>query len=288
MKTTLSCPDDFSLSPGGSLNAAEFYESFLVTEELSRNLEKKHLGPDPDLAFCGLLKEVHLAKSVNPALFRARADANQALMMLWLSRVREVAKLFTALNGTEFPPFNGLTQDDLVEISKLSRDIANLPNIAGILLQRGIVLIYERSLPGMKSDGAVFSLSEARPVIALSLRYPRLDIFWFTLMHELAHVVLHYDKLNVPILENIDEVRDDLVEQEADRLASNSLISRSYWRSCRAKYSLSEQSVYEASEELGIHPAIIAGRLQKELNRHDIFSKIVNEVDVRKVLLRND
>jgi len=275
--------EDFPLSPRGSVNAAEFYESFLQCEELAKNFPKKELGKDPNLTFYNLLQEVHSARSVNPALFRKRIDANKALSMLWLSRVRETAQVFVALN--EIPCFNGLTPDDLSKLSKLSRDTANLCKLAGILLEFGIVLIYERSIPGMKLDGAVFNLSPDRPVIALSLRYARLDIFWFTLMHELAHVVLHHEKLSAPILDDMDEVHDDLVEKQADRLASDSLVSRSAWRSCNAKYSHTENTIKEFAAQVGVHPSIVAGRLQKELNRYDVFSKIVNEVDVRKVLL---
>lgn len=275
--------DDFPVSPHGGLGTVEFYKSFLQCEELVKNIPKKELGNDPSLTFYNLLQEVN---SANSFLFRRKSDASEALSMLWLSRVRKTANLFVAFNNP--PPFNGLTSDDLSNLSKLSKDTAKLRSLANILLEFGIILIYEPSISGMKLDGAVFNLSSNRPVIALSLRYPQLDKFWFTLMHELAHVVLHHEDLSIPILDDINDIHDDLKEKQADRLASNSLISRSDWRSSIVKYSLSEKSIKDFSKQLGIHPSIVAGRLQKESNRYDIFSKIVNEVDVRKVLLNHE
>lgn len=278
--------EDFPLSPCGSVSAVEFYESFLKSEELANSLPQKELRRVSDLAFCNFLQEIHSARSASPALFRKRGDANQALTMLWLSRVREIAQLFVTLN--EVPNFSGLTSEDLSKLSKLSMDIANLPKLAGILFELGIVLIYERSIPGMKLDGAVFNLGTDRPIIALSLRYSRLDNFWFTLMHELAHVSLHYDKLCVPILDDLEEMPINIIEKQADRLSSNSLVSRSDWRSCNARYDLSAESINDFAAQVQVHPSIVAGRLQKELKRYDIFSKIVNAVDVRKVLLSHE
>ena len=287
MKTlSLSDFDEFPLSPHGSVNSIEFYESYLQSKKLAKGIPKNELGEDHNRTFYNLLQEVHSARTANPVLFRARVVADQALTMLWLSRVRATAQLFVALN--EMPPFSGLTPDDMSKLSKLSKDVSNLSNLSEILLGYGIVLIYERAIPGIKLDGAVFNLSPERPVIALSLRYARLDNFWFTLMHELAHVALHHAMLNVPILDNMDEASDDIFEQQADRLASNSLVSRNNWRSCNAMYSQNEDEIYEFAEKMGVHPSIIAGRLQKELNRYDKFSEIVNAVNVRKVLLNNE
>lgn len=86
----------------------------------------------------------------------------------------------------------------------------------------------------------------------------------------------------------MNDIHDDLKEKQADRLASNSLISRSDWRSSIVKYSSCEKSIKDFAKQVGVHPSIVAGRLQKELNRYDIFSKIVNEVNVRKVLFNHE
>lgn len=275
--------DDFPVSHHGGLGAAEFYQSFLQCEDIVKNIPRNELGKDSSLTFYNLLQEIN---TENAALFRKKADASESLSILWLSRVRKIAHLYVGFNV--IPPFEGLTSDDLSKLAKLSKDVDSLHGIARTLLDFGIILIFEPAIPRMKLDGAVFNLSSDRPVIALSLRYPQLDKFWFTLIHELAHVVLHHTKLSVPILDNMDDNHDDLIEKQADRLASDSLISRSDWRSSIVKYSPSEKNINDFAKQVGVHPSIVAGRLQKESNRYDIFSKIVNGVNVRKVLFNHE
>src|SRR2546428_2439537 len=58
------------------------------------------------------------------------------------------------------------------------------------LTQHGISLIIERHLTGTYLDGAALLLAPDHPVIGMTLRYDRLNNFWFCLMHELAHIRL--------------------------------------------------------------------------------------------------
>jgi HTH-type transcriptional regulator / antitoxin HigA len=278
--------DDFPSSPLGSMDATELYESFLQFDELARNIPKKQLGSDPQAAMYDLLQEVHSARKAQGVLYRKKVDANEALMRLWLSRVRQKAQLFVTLN--EVPPFTEMTARDLVDFARLSVDVGNLLKLHKMLLNRGIVLVLERAIPGMKLDGVVFSFEDGHPVIGLSLRYSRLDIFWFTLMHELAHIVLHHHLLSEPILEDLDNAPEGVVEAQADRLARDSLISRSDWRSSPVKYSSSEANLRSSSAKVGVHPSITAGRLQRELGRSNIFVAIINEVNVRKVFFGDE
>ena len=61
---------------------------------------------------------------------------------------------------------------------------------------------------------------DGKPVIGLTLRYDRLDNFWFSLMHELAHVARHLD-VEKSFYDDFDtESKKDPVEDEADKLAS--------------------------------------------------------------------
>ncbi len=278
--------DDFPMSPIGRQPGQDFYESFLKFKEIISEIPPKELKKNDSGSNYQLFKEVVATRTNNHAFFRKRHDAKESLSILWLSRVKEIASMFLHMNS--MPDFKGISADELPKLAKLSADVGNLPKLPSILFDLGIVLIYESSIPGMKLDGAVYKSKSDHPVIAMSLRYSRLDIFWFTLMHELAHVCLHFPTLDTPILDDIDDDLDDVVELEANRLALSSLISRSDWRNTQVKYDAKEQSLIDFAKRVNVHPAIVAGRLQKETGRHDIFSKIVNEVNVRKVLLQDD
>lgn len=272
--------DDFPMSPVGSESAQKYYESFLRSSEIFDQIPQKQRLEAR--AFLRVFKEVHAQIPERRVLFRKNVDAKDALTALWFSKIEDLAKLFVSFN--ELPEFQGICSSQMADLAKLSTDVESITRLPMILAEKGIVLIYEPYIPGMKLDGVVFSLESGHPVIALSLRFPRLDSLWFTLMHELAHIALHYDRLSAPIMDDLEEQSEDLVEKEADRLALNATVSRSDWRNCEAKYDLSEKAVNSFAQRVGVHPAIVAGRLRKELNRYNIFSDIVNSVDVRKVI----
>jgi HTH-type transcriptional regulator/antitoxin HigA len=274
--------DDFHLSLNGAEDAADYFRSYkkaIVNFDTIRKLER---NGNVDIAFFRYFKEVHQSLTKNQALFRRSASASETLSLHWLARCKQVASLYLSTN--EIPSFRGLTKDQAVEIAKLSADPKQLTSVAEYLLQLGIILLYETSIPGMKLDGAVFKLQTFNPIVVLSLRYPRLDIFWFTLMHELGHIALHYDQLENPILDDFEEHTEDLVEMQANKFAGDVLISRAQWRSCKALYDQTDKAVTSFAADVGIHPAIVAGRIRRELNRHDLFSKIINEINVREHL----
>ncbi len=272
--------EEFFIVPGQSNTASELYKSYVKCNAQYETLPSA-LKQSGELGKLNFFYEVH-SREVNGTLYRKRMDSSEALVNYWLARVREVASLFVSFNG--LPKFQGITKEDLKHIAHKSQDINELPLIESYLAGLGVILVTERSVPSLKLDGAVFRLDSGHPVVALSLRYNRLDNFWFTLMHELAHLYLHLDELNIPIIEDLDESSESLIEMQADRLALNTLIPSNKWRNCPPKYNLSDKSVVDFAAEVGIHPAIVAGRLRKELNQYNLFKSIIHDTDVRSIL----
>ena len=219
-------------------------------------------------------------------LFRKSTTSNEALYALWLSRVSNVAK--EKIIKHEISKFEGLTKENLKNIAKLSPNESLILELPSILAKYGIVLVYEQGIKSMKLDGAVFKLFTGHPVIGLSFRYSRIDNFWFTLMHELSHIVLHYEQLDIPIFDDLDEESPDLIEKQANRLAKNSFVEKAIWRSCKANYQTGYDVVYEFADEVGIHPAIIAGLLHHEKKSYQIYSKIVNKINLRDKVFSNE
>src|SRR5208282_5053769 len=111
------------------------------------------------------------------------------------------------------------------ELTALTRH-ENGPVKARVLLAtRGIVLIVERHLPGTYLDGAAMLSDDGVPVVALTLRYDRLDNFWFVLFHELGHVFLHlFDGLKFDFFDEEEGAASDELEKQADTFALDKLI----------------------------------------------------------------
>lgn len=274
---------DFPLSPDCWADPPEFYAAFLKAEQLLAALPANSRRGSEDRLLHQLTCDLYASRDQPEVLMRAGLGPAEAGATVWLSRVRSIAQWFCAVR--DIPPFAGLSKDDVTEIARLSAEVAKLGELGEVLLARGIVLIHEPAIPGAKVDGAVFKLRGGTPVIGLSLRYPRLDHYWFTLTHELAHVVLHDELLSSPIVDDFDVESLELIEKQANRLASNSMIPANLWRSCPAKYTLNEADVRKFAETLGIAPQIVAGRLRRELGRYELFPLLINSIDVREVLL---
>lgn len=222
------------------------------------------------------------SESTTVHLYRKSPSANESLLTFWRLKAREKAEEICA---ESFPPaFIGLTKNHLRQIALLSPDPQIIRDLPRVLAALGVVLIFLPALPGMKADGVVFSLASGNPVIVLSLRFSRLDHFWFTLMHELAHLVLHAHHLVEGIVVDLDDAMETNIEKSANKLARESFAERSSWRSCEPRYQSGDESVVKYAEKIGIHASIVAGMLRKESGNYSKYSTLINSHDVRAIL----
>lgn len=142
------------------------------------------------------------------------------------------------------------------------------------LNKNGIHLIIEPHFKKTYLDGAACKTHDGHPIIALSLRHDRLDSFWFTLMHELAHISLHLNDSEDWFIDDLDVFSADKIEQEADDLAKKSLIPI---------VDLTEEdvstvaAVIELSKTLNIHPCILAWRIRYENENYQLFGNRFRE-----------
>lgn len=175
-----------------------------------------------------------------------------------------------------------VTKEFLREVVQLSWSSRG-PLLAQEFLQKhGIVLIIERHLPETHLDGAAVMADRNRPVIGLTLRYDRVDNFWFCLMHELAHLSLHLRDDADGFYDDLDtDTGDDASEREADALAGETLIPESAWAQSPAKNLRSPEAARHLAERLRIHPAIVAGRMQHKANNFRILNQLVGRGEVQ-------
>ena len=121
-----------------------------------------------------------------------------------------------------------------------------------------------------------------RPVIGLTLRHDRIDNFWFCLMHELAHVSLHLSESNTEFYDDLEvEAHEDPREQQADDLAMEALIPSGVWLESPASELRTPEAVEDLASQLGIHPAIVAGRIRYESKSYRILSQLIGYKQVR-------
>jgi HTH-type transcriptional regulator / antitoxin HigA len=225
------------------------------------------------------------------AMFRGRRlSAQRDLVeeiatMAWIAHVLDSARA----NAPEVR-FNStkLTRDFINRLAKLSvRDDGPMQALACVR-EIGISVVVESGLPGMSFDGASIHTSNAGPVLALTLRHDRLDNFWFTLLHELGHIVLHLSEPSDSVF--IDSLEDSSsdeqeAEAEANAFAKDGLVPRDVWLRSDAYRLGTESSVLSLAKQIEVHPAIIAGRIRYERRDFRLFSELVGMGEVRDLIL---
>jgi HTH-type transcriptional regulator/antitoxin HigA len=170
-------------------------------------------------------------------------------------------------------------------IARLSSDPEGPLLAQAKLAEAGILLVLEPALVGTRLDGATIFNRSKNPIIGLTLRYDRLDNFWFTLMHELAHISLHSDH------DDIDLFFDDLFtksgepidkfEKEADDLAGEALVSSAAWETSPARLVPSPITAKLLAKQLGVHIAVVAGKIRHESKQWTILNDLVEKNNVR-------
>ena len=119
-------------------------------------------------------------------------------------------------------------------------------------------------------------------MIGLTLRYDRIDNFWFSLMHELAHVGLHLDcEENKLFVDDLSLGGGDGLEEEADRAAHDALIPAHLWASSPLREKATVLAVYDFARASGVHPAVVAGRVRRERGNYRLLSQLVGAGKVR-------
>jgi len=84
------------------------------------------------------------------------------------------------------------------------------------------------------------------------------------------------------IFDDLDVEAED-IEKEADEQAGEVLAPEDKWNTALARYLRSKDSIEDFANELGIHPAIVAGKIRREANNYTILVDMVGQGEVRKL-----
>lgn len=209
----------------------------------------------------------------------AYSPATKYALYAWLARVIQRARERKSTLGLfDRDQFSATFMRELAQLSWFEHG----PVLAVEFLEKhGIAVVIEPHLKGTLLDGAAMQDEDGTPIIGLTLRFDRLDNFWFTLLHEVAHLWKHVDREET-FLDNLDASSEDRREVEANRIAKEALIPRVAWKRSDAYLNPSNLAIDMLSRELKIHPAIIAGRLRKERENYTIFNDLVGHGQVGK------
>lgn len=214
------------------------------------------------------------------------SSAEAHALAAWQARAQHLAA------AEELPPFDPacLGADLAAQLARLSY-FDDGPRLARELLnKKGIHLITLAHLPGTRLDGACLATPAGRPLIGLTLRHDRLGAFWFTLLHELGHACQHMH-WRAPVGQGgyMDETDggaqacDNDVEAAADAFARDALIPPEAWARAREGLTTTD-AIRVFADQLGVSPAVVAGRLRWESGEWTRFGELVGRGKVRRCL----
>ncbi|HEY6000187.1 MAG TPA: HigA family addiction module antitoxin [bacterium] len=168
--------------------------------------------------------------------------------------------------GIVCAPFNkSLLQESLMKIRAMTLQTPDqfLTPLSEILASAGVALVVCPHFPGTKAHGATFWLGREKAVLLLTIRGKWADIFWFSLFHEIGHILLH-DRQSV-FLED-DCAAPEQAEQEAaaDRFAADTLIPPKVYEHFLKQGIFTPYSVHGFADVHGIDAGIVVGRLQHD------------------------
>lgn len=206
------------------------------------------------------------------------------IQLAWLFRVKQIARSISVPRYSERKLRNALET-----LSTLLIEPEEASRVPDILSECGVRLVIVEGLPGGKIDGACFWLSENDPVIGLSLRYDRIDNFWFVLRHEIEHI-LRGDGRRQEIIDELDGAVSDDPGNGPEEVASNLAAADFCAPSDRVEAFIArkrpffyEKDVIALAKALNRHPGLIVGQLQRKLDRHDYLKR--HQVKIRAHIL---
>jgi HTH-type transcriptional regulator / antitoxin HigA len=184
-------------------------------------------------------------------------EPEETSRIAWVKRVENLAKQQTVASFDRIKLLAAIP-----EIITYAEQVESLLQIPKFLASLGVHFVIVPHLSKTYLDGAAFYLND-NPIIALTLRYDRIDSFWFTFLHELAHIVLGHQGT---YLDNLDALEDNEQETEANQKAAEWLIDTQSFNNfiLRNKKVFSRKAIEEFALTQNRHPGIILGRLHHD------------------------
>lgn len=236
----------------------------VVEGQLLRFFEVGSLDEQPKYAYAAATRRSGSAQEeLNP------------VQKAWLYRVKHIA------DTMQVPRYSEKSLRAAVETLKTYREAPEeIRHIPKILSECGVRLVIVEPLPSSKIDGVCFWLGNS-PVIGLSLRFGRVDNFWFVLRHEIEHVLNGDGRILIVVDSDVDEASTapDLMPQEqaANAAAADFCVPQGELEDfiLRVGPLFSRKLVLAFARRLKIHPGLVAGQLRRRTGRWNLFAEML-------------
>jgi HTH-type transcriptional regulator/antitoxin HigA len=194
--------------------------------------------------------------------------SNEGAVAVWLRR-GELDAALVVTRPWDADALRGRL-DEIRALSRIGQPSRFLPKLRDILASVGVALVVVRAPTGCRASGAMRPLASGKRMLLLSFRFRADDQFWFTVFHELGHLLLHDGQTFVDDEETLQDGR----EQEANAFARDCIVLPQL----RAEFERllpSRKSILRFSVYAGISAGLTVGQMQHgRMIGHEQFNSL--------------
>lgn len=270
---------------------AQLFGDLPIQEMISRNWIKVSNTKSVEEIEAGLAKffltnEVFEIESLPHAPKKTDASSSVTLPQLaWLYRVRQIAKEMLVARYSDEK-----LRAALPKLKALLIAPEEARKVPRILTECGVRFLVVEALKSSKIDGVCCWLDENSPVIAMTLRFDRMDNFWFVLRHEIEHVLQRHG-LTAPAIDTELELSgsDSVIVNAEEKMANEAGAdfcappARIDSFIARKAPIFPERDFLGLAKILGVHPCLVAGQIRYKTGRYELFN--AHMVKIRKCVL---
>jgi HTH-type transcriptional regulator / antitoxin HigA len=146
---------------------------------------------------------------------------------------------------------------DVLKLSRIRQPDRFLPKLRALGAEAGVAIVVVKAPNGCRASGASRLVAPEKAMVLLSFRHRSDDQFWFTLLHECGHLLLH----GADFFVDADDTYVDEREREANDFARSRIIPPARWEEF-VNLPYDKESVLRLSVSLGVAPGLLVGQLQ--------------------------
>lgn len=271
----------------GRATRAKLYGELPVAEMIKRGWIDAEGVRDREQVESGLLRFFDANRLEDIEIFDHSAKKTEVnepaspAQLAWLYRVRGIAKeMLVARYSTD------TLRAALPKLKALLEAPEEARKVPRIMAEAGVRFLIVETLPAAKIDGVCFWLNERSPVIALTMRFDRMDNFWFVLRHEIEHVIQGHGKGIVMLDAELEGERagtgKNVAEEErvANEAAAEFCVPRKMMDAFIARKApyFAERDVIALSRMCHVHPAMVAGQLRYRTGLYNRFADLMAKI----------
>jgi len=215
------------------------------------------------------------------------AEATPA-QIAWLYRVKQLASEMLVARYSD----DALRQ----AIGKFSAFLSaaeEARKVPRLLMEAGVRFVIVETLPSAKIDGVCFWLDDRSPVIGMTLRFDRIDNFWFVLRHECEHILRGHGRAAVMLDTDLSRegagTGPNVPEEErvANEAAANFCVPKTKLHAFIARKAplFYDADIRGFAKTIGVHPGLVAGQLRHAMQQYTRFGDYL--VKMRSIVVPN-